>query len=187
MGKAPVGPSPAPLTSSPCVALSCRRVPWRAAGGSMARAHPCPLVQVGSVKLLGLSSFVRDARSRGPGDHVLPALTTGSVGVARGGCSGSSLSGSQRSPCLPAASSVGAGGLTRASLTLGPVGPIVEHLLVVWPRRLSLWPLGVASCGLLGPFSGTGTSSLSSGTGFPRLIFCSLGSALRSAASRGLC
>lgn len=59
----------------------------------MARAHPCPLVQVGSVKLLGLSSFVRDARSRGPGDHVLPALTTGSVGVARGGCSGSSLSG----------------------------------------------------------------------------------------------
>lgn len=52
----------------------------------MAGAHPGlsvgdaalgPLVEVGSVKLLGLSSLMRDTYPQGPGDHVLPALSTG--------------------------------------------------------------------------------------------------------------
>lgn len=60
-------------------------------------------------------------------------------------------------------------------------------------RWLCRWPLGVVSCWLLCPFSGTGTFIFlntfwfSSMTRFSRLIFCSLGPAQKSAASKGLC
>lgn len=60
-------------------------------------------------------------------------------------------------------------------------------------RWLCRWPLGVVSCWLLCRFSGTGTFIFlntfwfSSMTRFSRFIFCSLGPAQKSAASKGLC